>query len=153
MLIPNTKLYGELFIDDLYTSRIGSGWWGDKTAWLAGALWADAFTLANLDLRFEYARARPYVYTHIEKINTWRRVPLQRLTRNGTQATIKRGQNSPPPGSASQSRTILTQAAAMPWRVLMAEALITFILFFFPIFLFYLSCPDYSSQNSILSPE
>lgn len=71
LLIPNVKLYGELFIDDLFTSRIGTGWFGNKTAFLAGAFWVDAFTVPNLDLRLEYAQTRPYVYTHELDINRY----------------------------------------------------------------------------------
>jgi len=71
LLIPNVKLYGELFIDDLFTSKLGSGWFGNKTAILAGAYWVDAFRMANLDARIEYARARPFVYTHEIDINTY----------------------------------------------------------------------------------
>ncbi|NIR48955.1 capsule assembly Wzi family protein [candidate division KSB1 bacterium] len=71
LLIPNVKLYGELFIDDLFTSRLGTGWFGNKTAFLAGGLWVDAFKVPNLDMRLEYARTRPYVYTHQKAINTY----------------------------------------------------------------------------------
>lgn len=71
LLIPNVKLYGELFVDDLFTSRIGTGWFGNKVAYLAGGFWVDAFTVPNLDARLEYARIRPYVYTHEREINTY----------------------------------------------------------------------------------
>ncbi len=71
LLIPNTKIYGELFIDDLFTSRIGSGWFGNKVAYLAGAYWVDALSVPNLDARVEYARTRPFVYTHEKAINTY----------------------------------------------------------------------------------
>lgn len=71
LLIPNVKLYGELFIDDLTTTKLGSGFFGNKTAFQAGGLWVDAFRLPNLDVRVEYARTRPYVYTHEKAINTY----------------------------------------------------------------------------------
>ncbi len=71
LLIPSVKIYGELFIDDLFTSKLGSGWFGNKTALLTGAFWADAFTVPNLDARVEYARARPFVYTHETDINAY----------------------------------------------------------------------------------
>lgn len=71
LAIPNVKLYGEVLIDDLFTTRLGSGWFGNKLAFLTGALWVDAFTIPNLDARIEYARTRPYVYTHIDPINTY----------------------------------------------------------------------------------
>jgi hypothetical protein len=71
LLIPHVKLYGELFVDDLFTSRLGSGWFGNKTAFLTGALWVDAFKISNLDARIEYARTRPFVYTHITGLNSY----------------------------------------------------------------------------------
>ncbi len=71
LLIPNVKFYGELFIDDLSTGKLGSGFFGNKTAYLAGGLWVDAFKIKNLDARIEYARTRPFVYTHRNQINTY----------------------------------------------------------------------------------
>lgn len=71
LLIPHLKLYGELFIDDLNTSKLGSDFHGNKTGMLAGGLWVDAFTVSNLDVRLEYARTRPYLYTHRNAINTY----------------------------------------------------------------------------------
>ncbi|MFQ5640178.1 MAG: capsule assembly Wzi family protein [bacterium] len=71
LLIPNSKIYGELFIDDLTTTRLGSGWFGNKTAYTVGGLWVDAFKVSNLDARLEYTRTRPFVYTHVNTINTY----------------------------------------------------------------------------------
>lgn len=70
MLIPNVKLYGEFFIDDLNTSQPGNSF-GNKTAFLTGAYWVDAFSIPNLDVRIEYARTRPFVYGHRAPINTF----------------------------------------------------------------------------------
>jgi hypothetical protein len=70
-LIPGVKLYGELFIDDLFTSKLGTGWWGNKVAYLAGGFWPNTFGISNLDARAEYAKIRPYVYSHINAINTY----------------------------------------------------------------------------------
>ncbi len=69
MAIPNTKLYGELFIDDLSTTKLGSNFFGNKTGLLAGGLWVDALRVPNLDLRLEYARTRPFLYSHRRQIN------------------------------------------------------------------------------------
>jgi len=63
-LLRSLKLYGEFFIDDLYIARLGTGWWGNKLGWLGGALWVDALGVDNLDVRLEYARVEPYVYSH-----------------------------------------------------------------------------------------
>ncbi|MFQ5771695.1 MAG: capsule assembly Wzi family protein, partial [bacterium] len=71
LLIPNVKLYGELFIDDLFTSRLGSGYFGNKTAFLTGGLWVDAFKIPNLDGRIEYARTRPFIYAHRNPLNSY----------------------------------------------------------------------------------
>lgn len=70
-LIPNVKLYGELFIDDLSTSKIGSGFFGNKIAYSAGGFWVDTFKIRNLDVRIEYTRTRPFVYTHRKDINRY----------------------------------------------------------------------------------
>jgi len=68
-VIPKTKLYGELFIDDLTTGKLGTGFYGNKYAYLLGVFHADLFGLANLDACLEYARIRPYVYTHDRNIS------------------------------------------------------------------------------------
>ncbi len=68
-VIPKTKLYGELFIDDLTTGKLGTGFYGNKYAYLLGVFRADLFGLANLDACLEYARIRPYVYTHDRNIS------------------------------------------------------------------------------------
>jgi len=70
LLIPNVKLYGELYVDDLSTSKSGN-YFGNKTGLLVGGLWVDAFQLPNLNVRVEYARTRPYLYTHRNAINTY----------------------------------------------------------------------------------
>lgn len=64
------KLYGELFIDDITTSRLGSGFYGNKYAYTAGACWANAL-VNNLDLRMEFSRTRPYLYSHKNPLNTY----------------------------------------------------------------------------------
>ncbi|MCG8604200.1 capsule assembly Wzi family protein, partial [bacterium] len=67
--IPNIKLYGELFIDDLNTGRLGGDFFGNKTGLLVGGYWVDMIGISNLDARLEYARTRPYLYTHRNEIN------------------------------------------------------------------------------------
>ncbi|MDZ7377885.1 MAG: capsule assembly Wzi family protein [candidate division KSB1 bacterium] len=58
------RLYGELFIDDLSTSKLGTGFYGNKTAFLLGAHTVDPCGLADVEARVEYARVRPYTYSH-----------------------------------------------------------------------------------------
>jgi hypothetical protein len=64
--IRNTKIYGELFIDDISTAKLGTGFYGNKYAYQLGFLLVDVATIGNLDLRFEYARIRPFTYSHKE---------------------------------------------------------------------------------------
>lgn len=70
LLIPNVKLYGEVFVDDLSTFQ-GGDFFGNKLAFLTGGYWADAFTIPNLDARVEYARTRPHIYSHKKEINKY----------------------------------------------------------------------------------
>jgi len=70
--IPKTKIYGELFLDDLTTGRLGSGFYGNKFAYLLGGYYVDAAGIPNLDVRLEYARIRPYTYTHKFDLNSYR---------------------------------------------------------------------------------
>lgn len=62
--IKHLKFYGELLIDDIATSKLGTDWYGNKIALLGGIFFAEPFTIDNLDLRMEYVRIRPYVYSH-----------------------------------------------------------------------------------------
>jgi len=66
-LIKNLKFYGELLIDDITTSKLGTGWYGNKYGYLGGLFWVDPLGLPNADLRLEYTRIRPYVYSHTKK--------------------------------------------------------------------------------------
>ncbi|MBN1348782.1 hypothetical protein JXJ21_05175 [candidate division KSB1 bacterium] len=69
--LKNWKIYGELFLDDITTSKLGTGFYGNKFAYLAGSFTTDFLGIPNLDLRTEYARIRPYVYSHKYPINTY----------------------------------------------------------------------------------
>lgn len=63
-LIKNTKFYSELLIDDITTTKLGTDWYGNKLGYLAGIFWVDPLQVQNTDLRIEYARIQPYVYSH-----------------------------------------------------------------------------------------
>jgi hypothetical protein len=63
--IRGLKLYGELLVDD-FTSPWGifSNAWSNKIAFTAGALWTDPAGVRDSQLRLEYTRIDPFVYTH-----------------------------------------------------------------------------------------
>lgn len=63
-VLPGFKLFGEWFIDDLTTSKLGTKWFGNKFGYQAGFFWVDPLRLSATDLLVEYTRIRPYVYTH-----------------------------------------------------------------------------------------
>ncbi|MDZ7334583.1 MAG: hypothetical protein ONB33_03935 [candidate division KSB1 bacterium] len=67
--INNFKIYGELLIDDITTTKLGTDWYGNKLGYSLGAFWVDPLSIDNLDLRIEYTRIRPYVYSHADGIN------------------------------------------------------------------------------------
>lgn len=62
--IRNLKFYGELLIDDITTTKLGTDWYGNKLGYSVGTCWVDPIRINNLDLRVEYTRIRPYVYSH-----------------------------------------------------------------------------------------
>ncbi|MCR4438661.1 MAG: capsule assembly Wzi family protein [bacterium] len=70
-VIPKTRLYGELFIDDLSTGKLGTGFYGNKTAFLVGAQLVDPCGLSDVDLRVEYARVRPFTYSHARDVTSY----------------------------------------------------------------------------------
>ncbi|MGB3616737.1 MAG: capsule assembly Wzi family protein [Catalinimonas sp.] len=72
-LFRRVKLYGQFVIDEFLFSRVfdGSGWWGNKQAGQAGALWVDVLGVPNLDLRGEFNIARPYTYGHIDRYTAY----------------------------------------------------------------------------------
>ena len=67
--IKNFKIYGELLIDDIMTTKLGTNWYGNKLGYSLGAFWVDPFKINNTDIRIEYTRIRPYVYSHADDIN------------------------------------------------------------------------------------
>jgi hypothetical protein len=70
--IRNVKLYGELFLDDLFAPwDLFADYWGDKTAVRAGAVWACRPLGIDAPLRIEYARVDPFVYTHADSANVF----------------------------------------------------------------------------------
>ncbi len=69
--IRNLKAYFELFLDDYTLSKNMFNYYGNKFAFLAGSLWMEPLGLKDFDLRLEYARVEPFVYTHEDSINVY----------------------------------------------------------------------------------
>lgn len=72
--LPSLRLYGQFILDEFKFDelfQLNRGWWGNKWAVQAGALYVDAFGLDQLDLRAEFNRARPYTYTHRDGSNSY----------------------------------------------------------------------------------
>jgi hypothetical protein len=65
------SVYGELFIDDLTTSKLGTDWYGNKLAWQFGTFLVEPVRLPDSDFRLEYTRIQPWVYTHWNPVNTY----------------------------------------------------------------------------------
>ena len=65
------KFYGEIFIDDLSLEFPIGTYWGNKLAYLGGWYWAQPFGWRSGELRLEYARVDPFVYTHHDSVNIY----------------------------------------------------------------------------------
>lgn len=61
--VPGLKLYTQFMLDELVVGEIGNGSWVNKWGWVAGAHLVN-LPPGGLSLRVEYARLRPYLYTH-----------------------------------------------------------------------------------------
>ncbi len=70
-LFRGSKIYGTVFIDELFTSKLFTDWFGNKHGFQIGLHVADPLHLSNLSLRFEYIAVMPWVYTHKFKINSY----------------------------------------------------------------------------------
>ncbi len=63
-MVPGIKVFGEWFIDDITTGKLGSNFFGNKFGLQGGFWWANPFSLSDVDLLGEYTRVKPYVYSH-----------------------------------------------------------------------------------------
>ena len=66
------RLYGQLLLDEFVSSEIfsGSGFWANKWGVLAGVLIANPFQISGY-IRLEYARVRPYTYSHKQAASSY----------------------------------------------------------------------------------
>jgi hypothetical protein len=63
-ILPGMKIYGEWFIDDIITTKLGSKWFGNKFGYQAGIFVVDPLNISGVDILIEYSRVKPYVYSH-----------------------------------------------------------------------------------------
>lgn len=72
------RWYLAYVVDDLKKLRIFSDDFANKFSFQSGLLWVDPLGLSDADLRAEYVRIEPWIYTHKIPINTFRHfdVPL-----------------------------------------------------------------------------
>jgi len=63
-------LESELVLDDLKFSRMGEGYWGNKTGWRVAAT-ARAVPVGAVDMGLSYTRLEPYLYTHFSDTNAY----------------------------------------------------------------------------------
>ncbi len=66
------RLYFAYVVDDLKKLRIFSDDFANKFSLQTGMLWVDPFGLRDAEMRAEYVRIEPWIYTHKFPINTFR---------------------------------------------------------------------------------
>jgi len=64
-------VYGTFLIDELWTKKLFTDWWGNKHGFQAGTHITDPFGISNLALRLEYSAIMPWVYTHKYNVNRY----------------------------------------------------------------------------------
>ncbi|MDZ7290278.1 MAG: hypothetical protein ONB44_08365 [candidate division KSB1 bacterium] len=69
--LRGVKCYGEIFIDDLSLEYPIGTYWGNKLAYLAGWYWTQPLGWRSGEIRLEYARIDPFVYTHNDSVNVY----------------------------------------------------------------------------------
>lgn len=65
------SIYGELFIDDITTTKLGTDWYGNKLGWQFGTFLVEPLGLHDMDIRVEYTRIQPWTYSHRYSINVY----------------------------------------------------------------------------------
>jgi hypothetical protein len=63
-ILPGLKIYGEWFIDDILTTKLGSEWFGNKFGYQTGIFIVDPLNIPGVDILLEYSRVKPHVYSH-----------------------------------------------------------------------------------------
>lgn len=62
--LPGWRLYSQIIFDELSFKRFTEDWWGNKWGYIVGTQVSDPGGLPGLDFQIEYARLRPYLYSH-----------------------------------------------------------------------------------------
>ena len=62
--LPGWRLYGQFILDEFQARSFRKDWWANKWAYILGTRIADPGGLPNVNLQLEYARLRPYLYSH-----------------------------------------------------------------------------------------
>ncbi|MBN1895362.1 hypothetical protein JW906_12750 [bacterium] len=70
--VRNVELYGEAFIDDLFSPlELFGDYYGNKLAFTGGFSCLNPAGFRDSGLRLEYTRIEPYVYTHLDSFNVY----------------------------------------------------------------------------------
>ncbi|MDQ3193852.1 MAG: capsule assembly Wzi family protein [Bacteroidota bacterium] len=71
--IKKVSVQASLLVDDLEFSTLfkSNAKITNKFAYQLGVLWSDAFTLPNLELKTEYTKLDPFVYSHVSNKTTY----------------------------------------------------------------------------------
>jgi hypothetical protein len=70
--LQGLSLYGALFLDEIYLKKVFAQDARNRVALQTGLYLVDILGLEDTDLRMEYARIQPCVYTHKFVVNTYR---------------------------------------------------------------------------------
>ena len=69
--IYGLKLYSYLLIDDIDFGKLFTGWYGNQTIWNFGLTSSNLYKYIPLDIKAEYQRIEPYVFTHRLQYNNF----------------------------------------------------------------------------------
>jgi len=69
--LKGLKLYSLVLIDDIDFSKMGTGWFGNQTAFNLGVAGYNPYKGLPIDFCFEYFRIEPYVFSHRIKSNNY----------------------------------------------------------------------------------
>jgi hypothetical protein len=69
--ICGLKLYSYLLLDDIDFGKLFTGWYGNQTIWNFGLTSSNFYKYFPLDIKAEYQRIEPYVFTHRLQYNNF----------------------------------------------------------------------------------